>query len=76
MSTLVGTKGQVTIEKEIRDALGVRPCWRAMQRLNRPAGEMHHPPWLAVRVSVADSLPGMQVVSSQESESSAGRRAR
>src|SRR5437879_7425995 len=33
MSTLVGTKGQVTIEKEIRDALGVRPGWRALQRL-------------------------------------------
>lgn len=33
MSTRVGTKGQVTIEKEIRDALGVRPGWRAVQRL-------------------------------------------
>jgi len=34
MSTLVGTKGQVTIEKEIRDALGVEPGWRAIQRLD------------------------------------------
>lgn len=33
MSTLVGTKGQVTVEKPIRDALGVRPGWRAIQRL-------------------------------------------
>jgi bifunctional DNA-binding transcriptional regulator/antitoxin component of YhaV-PrlF toxin-antitoxin module len=33
MSTLVGTKGQVTIEKSIRDALGVQPGWRALQRL-------------------------------------------
>lgn len=33
MSTLVGTKGQVTIEKEIRDRLGVEPGWRAFQRL-------------------------------------------
>ena len=33
MSTLVGTKGQVTIEKDIRDALGVRPGWRATQQL-------------------------------------------
>jgi len=33
MGTLVGTKGQVTIEKEIRDALGVEPGWRAVQRL-------------------------------------------
>jgi bifunctional DNA-binding transcriptional regulator/antitoxin component of YhaV-PrlF toxin-antitoxin module len=34
MSTLVGIKGQVTIEKEIRDALGVEPGWRAIQRLD------------------------------------------
>jgi bifunctional DNA-binding transcriptional regulator/antitoxin component of YhaV-PrlF toxin-antitoxin module len=33
MSSLVGTKGQVTIEKGIREALGVRPGWRALQRL-------------------------------------------
>jgi bifunctional DNA-binding transcriptional regulator/antitoxin component of YhaV-PrlF toxin-antitoxin module len=33
VSTLVGTKGQVTIEKEIRNALGVGPGWRAIQRL-------------------------------------------
>ncbi len=34
MSTRVGTKGQVTIEKGIRDTLGVRPGWRALQRLD------------------------------------------
>lgn len=34
MSTLVGTKGQITIEKEIRTALGVEPGWRAIQRLD------------------------------------------
>jgi len=33
MSTVVGTKGQVTIEKEIREVLGVEPGWRAVQRL-------------------------------------------
>jgi bifunctional DNA-binding transcriptional regulator/antitoxin component of YhaV-PrlF toxin-antitoxin module len=32
MSSVVGTKGQVTIEKEIRDALGVQPGWRTIQR--------------------------------------------
>jgi bifunctional DNA-binding transcriptional regulator/antitoxin component of YhaV-PrlF toxin-antitoxin module len=33
MSTIVGTKGQVTIEKELREQLGVEPGWRAIQRL-------------------------------------------
>lgn len=33
MSTLVGSKGQVTIQKEIRDSLGVEPGWRAIQTL-------------------------------------------
>ena len=32
MSSVVGTKGQVTIEKGIRDALGVQPGWRTLQR--------------------------------------------
>ncbi len=35
MSTVVGTRGQVTIEKEIRDRLGVEPGWRAFQRLEQ-----------------------------------------
>ena len=33
MSTTVGTKGQVTIENEIREALGIKPGWRAFQNL-------------------------------------------
>ena len=33
MSTIVGAKGQVTIEKQIRDVLGIQPGWRAIQRL-------------------------------------------
>jgi bifunctional DNA-binding transcriptional regulator/antitoxin component of YhaV-PrlF toxin-antitoxin module len=33
MSTVVGTRGQVTIEKEIREALGIEAGWRAIQRL-------------------------------------------
>jgi bifunctional DNA-binding transcriptional regulator/antitoxin component of YhaV-PrlF toxin-antitoxin module len=33
MATLVGAKGQVTIEKQFRDRLGVEPGWRAIQRL-------------------------------------------
>lgn len=33
MSSVVGAEGEVTIEKEIRDTLGVRPGWRALQRV-------------------------------------------
>jgi len=33
MSNRVGTKGQVVIEKGIRDRLGVEPGWRAVQLL-------------------------------------------
>jgi bifunctional DNA-binding transcriptional regulator/antitoxin component of YhaV-PrlF toxin-antitoxin module len=32
VSTVVGTKGQVTIERGIRQELGVKPGWRAIQR--------------------------------------------
>ncbi|MDP2720109.1 MAG: AbrB/MazE/SpoVT family DNA-binding domain-containing protein [Dehalococcoidia bacterium] len=33
MAHVVGTKGQVVIAKEIRDKLGVKPRWIALQRL-------------------------------------------
>ena len=33
MAYLVGTKGQVVIAKEIREHLGVKPGWVALQRL-------------------------------------------
>ncbi|MBI4333486.1 MAG: AbrB/MazE/SpoVT family DNA-binding domain-containing protein [Chloroflexi bacterium] len=33
MSTKVGSKGQVVIDKEIRDRLGIQPGWIAIQRL-------------------------------------------
>ena len=33
MSHIVGPKGQVVIEKEIRDRLGVRSGWRTLQLL-------------------------------------------
>lgn len=33
MTYKVGPKGQIVIEKEIRDRLGVQPGWRAVQRL-------------------------------------------
>jgi AbrB family looped-hinge helix DNA binding protein len=33
MAYVVGPKGQVVIAKEIRDRLGVKPGWLALQRL-------------------------------------------
>ena len=33
MTYLVGTKGQVVIAKEIRERLGIKPGWVALQRL-------------------------------------------
>jgi AbrB family looped-hinge helix DNA binding protein len=33
MAAKVGPKGQVVISKEIRDRLGVKPGWRAIQQL-------------------------------------------
>ena len=33
MANVVGTKGQVVIDKEIRDKLGIGPGWLALQRL-------------------------------------------
>lgn len=34
MAVKVGSKGQIVIEKEIRDRLGVQPGWIALQRLD------------------------------------------
>lgn len=31
MTHVVGVKGQIVISKEIRDKLGIRPGWRAIQ---------------------------------------------
>jgi AbrB family looped-hinge helix DNA binding protein len=33
MAHVVGPKGQVVIEKEIRDRLGIGPGWKAIQRI-------------------------------------------
>lgn len=44
MSHVVGPKGQVVIEKAIRDRLGVEPGWRAVQLLVDGHVEMHFVP--------------------------------
>lgn len=40
----VGPKGQIVIEKEIRDRLGVQPGWRAVQRLSDDHVEIYFLP--------------------------------
>jgi len=45
MSVAVGKKGQVTIEKRIRQALGIGPGWRASQSIEDGRLVMRfHPP--------------------------------
>ena len=44
MSHKVGPKGQVVIEKEIRDRLGVQPGWQAIQILVDHHVELHFIP--------------------------------
>lgn len=45
MTYTVGAKGQVVIDKEIRDALGIGPGWQASQRLAGDRVEIRfHPP--------------------------------
>lgn len=44
MSYVVGPKGQLVIEKRIRDHLGVQPGWRALQLLVDDHVEIHFVP--------------------------------
>jgi AbrB family looped-hinge helix DNA binding protein len=44
MANKVGSKGQVVIEKEIRDQLGVQPGWLAVQSVVDGHVEIHFVP--------------------------------
>lgn len=44
MTYLVGNKGQVVIAKEIRERLGVKPGWVALQRLVEDRVEIYFLP--------------------------------
>ena len=44
MAHVVGPKGQVVIEKEIRDQLGTKPGWLALQLLVDGHVEIHFVP--------------------------------
>ncbi|MCB1057435.1 MAG: AbrB family transcriptional regulator [Acidobacteria bacterium] len=45
MGSILGTKGQVVIEKRLRDALGLEPGWVSSQRLVDDHLEIRfHPP--------------------------------
>ena len=41
MANRVGTKGQLVIEKDIRDQLGIQPGWTAVQRIVDGHVEIH-----------------------------------
>lgn len=64
---LVGPKGQIVIAKEIRDRLGVRPGWLALQRLVDDHVEVYFlPP--AHRRSLKGSLAAYSTVRIGEGE--------
>jgi AbrB family looped-hinge helix DNA binding protein len=44
MTYVVGTKGQIVIAKEIRESLGVKPGWVALQRLVEDRVEIYFLP--------------------------------
>ena len=74
VSYLVGPKGQITIEKEIRDRLGVEPGWRALQLLVDDHVEIHFLPPEHER-SVADSLSSYVERGTDTREALSGARA-
>jgi bifunctional DNA-binding transcriptional regulator/antitoxin component of YhaV-PrlF toxin-antitoxin module len=44
MASVVGLKGQIIIDRDIRDRLGIRPGWKAVQRVVGNHVELHFVP--------------------------------
>ena len=44
MALVVGSKGQIVISKEIRDKIGVKPGWLALERLTGDYVEVYFVP--------------------------------
>ena len=67
LANVVGQKGQLVIEKKIRDKLGVEPGWIALQRLSGDHIEVFFVP-PAHRRSLKGSLAGHIKVSVPDGE--------
>jgi AbrB family looped-hinge helix DNA binding protein len=66
---IVGQKGQVVIAKEIRDELGIRPGWLALQRIVNDHVEIYFIPpehRKSLKGSLAKYLGGTHVLPGEE----------
>ena len=70
MTFTVGTKGQVTIAKELRETLGIMPGWRTMQRLDgdRVVLEFTPPKHLRSLAGILSDASTIRIATSEELE--------